>query len=146
MYERMRNKQETPTFDDLIRYSGYSGSLWLELDRRIVEKYNASKQIRFPYGKNYGWSVKYSIKSKHIGDVFAENGAFTALFQISTKAVDTVYDELNTYAKDVWADKSPCASGGWIQFRVLNEEQLQDLEKLIHAKVTVRSNKQNADT
>ena len=139
MYERLLNKQETPMFDDLIRYSGDSGVLWLELDKRIVEKYNASKQIRFPYGKDYGWSVKYSTKSKHICDVFAENGAFTALFQISTKAVDTVYDELNAYAKDVWADKSPCASGGWIQFRVLNEEQLQDLEKIIHAKVTVGS-------
>ena len=137
MYERMLNKQETPTFDDLIRYSGESGFLWLALDKYMKEKYNASKQIRFPYGKDYGWSVKYSVKSKHICDVFAENGSFTALFQVSSKAVDTIYDELGTYAKDVWAEKSPCASGGWIEFRVLNEEQLQDLEKIINAKVTV---------
>jgi len=138
MYERMLDKQETPAFDDLIRYSGNSGRLWLALDKYMEETYNVSKQIRFPYGKDYGWSVKYSIKSKHICDVFAENGAFTALFQISDRAVDTIYDALGAYAKDVWADKSPCASGGWIQFRVLNEEQLQDLEKIIHAKVTVR--------
>ena len=139
MYERMLNKQETPTFDDLIRYSGDSGSLWIELDKHMEDEYKASKLIRFPYGKDYGWSVKYSIKSKHICDVFAEDGAFTALFQISDKAVDTIYDELGIYAKDVWADKSPCAGGGWIQFRVLNQGQLQDLEKIIHAKVTARA-------
>ena len=139
MYERMLNKQETPTFDDLICYSGASGALWLELDKGMDEKYSVSKQVRFPYGKDYGWSVKYSIKSRHICDLFAENGAFTALFQISDRAMDTVYDGLSSYGKDVWADKSPCASGGWIQFRVQNREQLHDLEKIIDAKATVRA-------
>ena len=90
------------------------------------------------YGKDYGWSVKYSVKSKHICDIFAENGAFTALFQVSDKAVDTIYDKLDDYAKAIWKDKFPCANGGWIQFRVLNREQLKDLEKIIDAKVTVR--------
>ena len=139
MYERMLNKQEVPTFDDLIRHSGDRGPLWLELDRHMEEKHNASKQIRFPYGKDYGWSVKYSIKSKHICDVFAEYGAFAALFQVSDKAMSVIYDELGGYAKDVWADKSPCASGGWIEFRVLDEDQLGDLIKIIHAKATVRA-------
>ena len=139
MYERMLNKQEVPTFDDLIRYCGERGVLWLALDKYLEDELRASRQIRFPYGSKYGWSAKYSVKNKHICDIFAENGAFAALFQISDKAMSTVYDELNAYAKDVWADKSPCSSGGWIEFRVLNEEQLQDLKKTIHAKVTVRA-------
>ena len=139
MYERMLNKQEVPTFDDLIRHSGESGALWLALDKYLTDELSAARQIRFPYGNKYGWSAKYSVKSKHICDVFAESGAFTALFQISDNAVDTIYDELGTCAKEVWADKSPCATGGWIQFRILNEEQLLDLKKIIHAKVTVRA-------
>ena len=138
MYERMLNKQEVPTFDDLIQYSGERGALWLALDKYMTDELRASRQIRFPYGKDYGWSAKYSVKSKHICDVFAENGAFTALFQVSDKAVATIHDELSAYAKEIWADKYPCASGGWIEFRVLSEEQLRDLEKILHAKVTVR--------
>ena len=138
MYERMLDKQDVPTFDDLIAHTGECGRLWLQLDQRMAEKYNAAKLIRFPYGKDYGWSIKYSIKSRHICDVFAENGAFTALFQVSTAAIDTVYESLSTYAKYIWADKSPCKGGGWIEYRVVNTEQLQDLEKIIHAKATVR--------
>ena len=138
MYERMLNKIQTPTFDNLIAYSGDSGPLWLALESYLESEFNISKQIRFPYGKDYGWSVKYSVKSKHICDVFAENGAFTALFQISTAAMETVLHELGDYAKDVWEDKSPCASGGWISFRVLNSEQLEDLKKIVRAKITVR--------
>ena len=124
--------------DDLISHSGDCGNLWFQLDKDMEEKYNISKLIRFPYGKEYGWSVKYSIKSKHICDVFAENGAFTALFQVTTKAIETIYDELGAYAKDIWENKNPCKGGGWIEFRVLNKEQLLDLLKIIHAKATVR--------
>jgi hypothetical protein len=137
MHERMLNKDETPTFDNLILYSGNSGSLWLELDKCLEEAYNVSKQIRFPYGKDYGWSIKYSVKTKHICDIFAEKDAFAALFQISDKAVETIHSELSDYAKCVWADRHPCKNGGWIELRVLNSSQLKDLEKLIYAKINI---------
>ena len=138
MYERMLNKQETPTFDDLIRYSGERGALWTTLDEHLKSDCGLVTQIRFPYGKEYGWAVKYSKKSKHICDIFAENGAFTALFQVSNAAVEPIYDELGDYAKNIWNDKTPCSTGGWIEFRVLNDEHLQDLKKIIHAKIGLK--------
>jgi len=134
----MLNKQEQPTFEDLINHCGEMGALWLELDERLVCEFALGKLIRFPYGKEYGWGVKYSRKSKHICDIFAESGAFATLFQVSDKAMDTIYDELSDYAKAIWADKSPCKGGGWIEFRVLNRKQLEDLEKIIRAKIVVK--------
>jgi len=131
----MLNKQETPTFDDLICYCGDSGKLWIALDKYLKDEFDATALIRFPYGKEYGWSVKYSRKNKHICDVFAESGAFAAFFQVSTNAVESVYDKLDSYSKGVWENKYPCTSGGWIDFRVLNDENLQNLKKIIHAKV-----------
>jgi hypothetical protein len=138
MYERMLNKQEVPTFDDLIRYSGECGSLWLELDKRLEADFQLSKLIRFPYGNSYGWGVKYSKKSKHICDVFAESGAFTAMLRISDKAMDMLYNDLGGYAKDLWDNKYPCNEGGWIHFRVLDTEGLKDLERIIGAKMGVK--------
>ena len=138
MYERMLEKQGTPAFNDLIRYSGESGALWQTLDKHLKVEYSATKQVRYPYGKKHGWAAKYSIKNKYVCDIFAENGAFTALIQISDKAMDTIYDELSTYAKNLWEAKTPCANGGWISFRVLDNDQLQDLKKILHAKITVK--------
>jgi len=138
MYERMLNKQEVPTFDDLLRYSGPVGPFWLTLDDRLTQTYKAAREIRFPYGKDYGWGAKYSVKRRHICDIFAENGAFTALFQISEKAIATVYGDLDNHAKQIWAEKYPCQSGGWIVFQVLTEDQMRNLEKIIVAKITVR--------
>ena len=139
MYERMLNKQEQPTFGQMIAFCGEAGSLLLELDAHLVSELALDKLIRYPYGKEYGWGVKYSRKSKHICDVFAENGAVTALFQVSEKAIDTVFSDLGECAKQVWENKNPCKGGGWIEFRVINQEQLQDLEIIIHAKATVRT-------
>jgi len=47
----------------------------------------------------------------HYCDVFAENGAF-------------IYKELSEYAKVVWDNKYPCGSGGWLNYRVTDNEQL----------------------
>jgi len=143
MYERMLNKQVSPKFEDLINHCGEMGDLWLELDERIVREFALTKLIRFPYGKEYGWSVKYSQKSKHVCDIFAESGAFAALFQVSDKAMDAIYDELSDYAKAIWADKSPCKGGGWIEFRVLKMKHLNDLEKIICTKIVTKRGESN---
>ncbi len=138
MHERMLNKQEQPTFEALIAYCGDSGRHWLALDKYLQAEFDASKLIRFPYGKDYGWGVKYSQKRKHICDVFAEKGAFTVFFQIASAAVDAIYSEMDDYAKGIWKDKYPCASGGWVRFRVLNHEQLEGVKKIIQAKMAPR--------
>lgn len=92
MYERMLDKQKVPSFDDLINYCGDSGNLWLELDVYFESEYCVQRQIRFPYGKHYGWSIKYSRKSKHICDVFAEDNAFTVfkLEMLNLKRFQTI--------------------------------------------------------
>ena len=135
MYERMLNKQVVPSFDDLLNYAGERSSLWMALDAFLNEKFSASKLIRFPYGNEYGWAAKYSKKSKHICDIFAENSAFSVFFKVDSSAVEKIYDDLSDYAKAVWKDAYPCKNGGWIDFRVLEAGQLEDVKKIVCAKM-----------
>ncbi|QAA32634.1 hypothetical protein C1I91_13860 [Clostridium manihotivorum] len=134
MYERMLDKKTEPLFDEMISYCGDAGKLWLELDGYLKDELKMKGCIRFPYGNKYGWSMKYSLKSKHICDVFAENGAFMALIRISNDAINSIYNGLSDYAKAVWNNKYPCGSGGWLNYRVTCKEQLQDLMKIIETK------------
>ena len=83
--------------------------------------------------------VKYSIKTKHICYVVAENGAFQARFKISNNAMETIYNELSSYAKNIWENGYVCGSGKWIHVRVLNDEQLQDLKRILYVKMTLRT-------
>ena len=138
MYERLLDKTIFPTFEGLITYSAESGVLWLELDKYMRDFFAAERQIRFPYGNKYGWSCKYSLKSKHICDIFAENGAFVLHFRISDQQLDSVYDTLSDYAKSVCDNKYPCGGGGWLTYRVLSQAQVNDAKKLLSAKLEMK--------
>ena len=120
----MLDKTETPAFDDLIAYCGDSGALWLKLDDYLSKEFEAVRLIRFPYGKKYGWSAKYSRKSKHICDVFAENGAFTVFCKISASDYERVEGELTDYSKGIWGNAYQCGDGGWINYRIFYDSSI----------------------
>lgn len=135
MYERMLDKAIEPSFDDLITYCGECGNLFRTIDEWIKNEYAAQTQIRFPYGKSYGWSVKYSKSSKHICDIFAENNAFTIFLKINNKSFVTIQNSLTDYSKNIYKDKYPCGDGGWIRYRITSDEQIEDARKFIIAKI-----------
>lgn len=135
MHERMLDKQMMPSFSDLLAFCGESGALWEDLDSWIKAEYGAQTQIRFPYGKDYGWGVKYSKGKRHICDIFAENGAFTVFMKISNKAFVSVQSDLSDYAKQVYESKYPCGDGGWIRYRITAKEHICDAKRLIEAKI-----------
>ena len=138
MFERMLDKQVTPSFDEMKSYCGETGDMWSEVDGYLTDKFDMKSCIRFPYGNKYGWGVKYSRKSKHFCDIFAENGAFMVLIRMSNDAIDSIYNEMSEYAKVVMDNKYPCSNGGWLNYRVTGNEQLQDLMKIIETKANNR--------
>ena len=137
MYERLLDKLLCPTFDDLLLYSDVCGVFWLELDAYLVDGFSAQRQIRFPYGNKYGWSCKYSVKKRHICDIFAENGAFALHFRVENDRLHFIYDGLSLYAKAVCDDKYPCGEGGWLTYRVCSAEHVSDAKKLLALKFRV---------
>ncbi len=140
MYERMLNKLDTPMFEEMIYYCGENGREWTALDTHLREEYKTSRQIRFPYGNQYGWCATYRKGRKHICDVFAEKNAFTAFFRLADVVMETIiHDVLSAYARSIWEKRYPCGEGGWLEYRVTKAEHLGDLKKIIAAKITVRA-------
>lgn len=135
MYERLLDKTLAPTFTELLNYSGPSREWWLALDAYLQNEFSAKQQIRFPYGNKYGWSTKYSVKNRHICDVFAENEAFAVHLRVSNDCLDAIYDDLSDEAKKICDAKYPCSEGGWITYRVLSQEQLMEVKKILRAKI-----------
>lgn len=137
MYERMLDKQVIPSFPEMISYCGDAGQLWMDVDEYLNKKHDIKSCIRFPYGNQYGWSMKYSYKSKYICDIFAEKSAFMVLIRIPSDAINPIYSELGDYAKYIWDNRYPYSSGGWLNYRITNKEQLQDLLKILVIKVSL---------
>ena len=134
MYERLLNKQNVPTYEELAAYCGESGALFRKLNEQLSQLYGTTQEIRFPYGNKYGWGVSHRKKKKLICDVFAEAGAFTVMLRLSNQQFDAVYDQMLPYTQNYIDNKYPCGEGGWIHYRVLDEAHLEDVLRLLAVK------------
>ena len=139
MNERLLDKNNKPTLEQVKEYLGSEGyERLLSLEEYLKSHYQLSREMRFPFGNNYGWGYKYSHKATHLCYAFFEKGAFTVTLQIGDKQVHLVEDMLNTLsqkARELWNNRYPCGEhGGWVHYRVLGDEELTDIYKLIGAK------------
>lgn len=135
MYERLLDKLSKPTPEQFTRYCGSCKELFLKADEYLTQTLSAEKLLRFPYGNNYGWGYKYFKKSKLICDVFAEKDAFNVMLRLANTQYDAAYSAVSSYTKEFIDNKYPCGSGGYIHYRVLNEDNLEDIKLLLNLKV-----------
>lgn len=134
MYERMLNKQEMPTIEDMTEYCGATKELFTLLNEWIFKTYDTAWQITFPYGNKYGWGVAHKKKQKLICNIFAEDNAFTVMIRLSNKQFESIYESLKEDTQEMIDNKFPCGDGGWIHYRVTCKEQFDDIQKILSVK------------
>lgn len=134
MYERMLNKQVTPTIEEMKKYCKENAGSFAMLNDWLTATFETEQTVAFPYGNSYGWGITHRKKRKLICNVFAEDNAFTVMVRLSDKQCKNVYGQLQKYAKELIDNKYPCNDGGWIHYRVLCQEDLQDIQKILSVK------------
>ena len=134
MFERMLDKQVTPTIENMIAYCDDKGELFKTLNAYLTEVCKTQQEIRFPYGKHYGWSVTHRKSKKLICDIFPEAGSFTIMLRLTYKQLEMVYNRVSEYTQKYIDNKYPCSDGGWIHYRILYEEHLIDGQELLSIK------------
>ncbi len=135
MYERMLDKQNQPAYEEFAEYCGACKDLFEQTDAFLIHELKAEKLMRFPYGNDYGWGIKYSLKKKLICDIFAEKDAFTIMLRLTDTQFEQVYAFSSTYTQEYIDNKYPCGNGGWIHYRVLTSDHLEDAKRMLEAKV-----------
>ncbi len=134
MYERMLNKSEVPTLENMTAYCGGTAALFTELNEWLSAEYGTAQTIVFPYGSSYGWGISHKRKGKLVCNVFPENGAFAVMLRMSDTQFASVYDRLGDYAKNYIDNKYPCNDGGWIHYRVTDKTQFEDVQAMLIVK------------
>ena len=134
MYERMLNKQVTPTIEEMTKFCGENSERFSLLNEWLTVAFNTEQKIVFPYGNKYGWGVAHKKKNKLICNIFAEDNAFTVMMRLSDKQYNTIYDKLQKYTQEHIDNKYPCSDGGWIHYRVTCKEHFDDIKTLLSVK------------
>lgn len=134
MYERMLNKQEVPTTEEMTAYCGENAELFTRVNEWMTENYGTVQEITFPYGNSYGWGIAHRKRKKLLCNIFAEDNAFTVMIRLSDKQFGSVYEQVLEYTKEYIDNRYPCGDGGWIQYRVTCKEHFEDIKKLLAVK------------
>lgn len=136
MNERLSDKREMPDEATIQEHLGEESYKRLaDMESRLYECYQLSRALRFPFGNSYGWGYKYSHKSSHLCYAFFEKDTFTVMLQIGDKQVPILESQLSSLlqkTQDLWENRYPCgARGGWIHYRVLTDDEVTDVIKLL---------------
>lgn len=134
MYERMLNKQEVPTVEEMTAYCGGQAESFTSLNEWLSRTYGTEQKTVFPYGNRYGWGIAHRIKRKLVCNIFAEDNAFTVMLRLSDKQFESAYPQVRDDTKEQIDHKYPCGDGGWIQYRVTSKEQVGDIQTLLSIK------------
>lgn len=133
--ERLMDESKIPAASEINDLLGEQAvSRLMKLETFLQDNYDLIRELKFPFGNNYGWGYKYSHKSKLLCYVFFERNTFTVTITIGKNELQKLYQVLGHMlpkTKELWENRYPCGDGGWIHYRVENDDELLDIQKLI---------------
>ncbi|MCP1103617.1 hypothetical protein M2454_002961 [Aequitasia blattaphilus] len=143
--KRFTEKTNQPTEESVQLFMG--DNAWKRLMRfeeMLRERYALNREMRFPFGNADGWGFRYSHKKSLLLYVFFEEDGFCCTISINdagAKKVEAMLEDLLPEIQTIWINRYPCgASGGWIHYSVVNDDELSDLIRLIGVKVKPQIN------
>ena len=136
MYERMLDKNIKPTLEQMALYAGATKIFFLSLNEWLSQTFGTLSQIDFPYGNKYGWGVAHRKKRRLICYIFGEKDAFTVMLRLSNTVAEAAKKGVTAYTRTLLDNKYPCGDGGWIHYRVTDNESYEDIRKLLTLKLS----------
>lgn len=149
MAEKFRYKQEkkrlTEKFHEppegLIRLF-MGDDAWerlMRFEELLRERYDLNREIKFPFGNEYGWGFRYSHKKSLLLYIFFEEGGFCCTISINDAGapeVEAMLDSLLPEIQAIWANRYACGmDGGWLKRSVERDDELPNLVRLVGVKV-----------
>jgi len=138
MCERLLDKNNPPAADFIPEYVGEkSHAILLRFEDFLNGHYQLTREMKFPFGNQYGWGYKYSHKASHLCYAFFESGAFTVTLHPGDRhvpRVEQILPGLSKKAQGLWENRYPCGKrGGWVHYRVMDADGLNDVIEFVKA-------------
>ncbi len=135
-YDRLLNKQETPTDTQIQKYIGSRSKLWHEIHTYVKAYYDFKPELVF-FTKKYGWTIRYRRSGKTLCYFFPEEDAFSILIVLGAKEADNLEmmrSEINENIMTVFDTTEQLHDGRWMWVRILDQSDLESLILLLNTK------------
>ena len=126
MYEKLSNKNETPAMEGLLTHIGKAKEIFEIIDNYLTGELNTEMTPIYFDAHDKGWGIGYrSKKDKYVCNIVMEKDAFLFVTRLSEENIKNVYNEVSAHAKEC-IDTSPYRHRGWIEYRVLETENIEE--------------------
>ena len=133
------DKKHQPTDTEIDEAIGSRLLLWQELIRYIRESYVVQEDLKFLYGKNYGWAQRFRVKRQLLTSLYPTEGGFTAQVNLSQEAIEKAQSmELGKNVRQAITRAHPYPEGRWLFVPVESEKDLQDVQQLLGLRMNSR--------
>ena len=133
-YERLLNKEDKPSDEEIIKTIGKSSHLWLEMHKYIKENYDFTSELVF-WTKKYGWTIRYKKSGRTFGYFFPEKGAFSVLMVLGKKEAESInLTKLNKKVKEIFNNTEQLHDGRWLWIRILTKSDVECIKEFLRAK------------
>ena len=130
------NKLKKPKYDEIAVILKEKKQLWFDLKDYLIKKYiNITEEWKY-YGKSSGWTLLFKYKKRTILYLFPAEGFFIVLFVFGEKATAAAkqYSLPKIILKAI-RDAKPYVEGRSFRVEVKNEEDLENVKKLVEIKM-----------
>lgn len=140
MKKRFTEKFHQPPEEFIQLFMG--DAAWERLmlfEEMLRERYDLNREVKYPFGNQYGWGFRYSHKKSLLLYVFFEEDGFCCTISINdagAREVDAMLVDLLPEIQAMWINRYACGSeGGWLNRSVDSDDELPDLIRLVSVKV-----------
>jgi len=113
--------------------------LWEQLIQSVRRKYTVNEDFKFLYGKSYGWARRFKVKGQLLVSLFPTQGGFTAQVNLGTDEVEKALGmKMSGNIVQAIERATPFAEGRWLFIQVENQDDLQDVLRLVELRAQAK--------
>ena len=133
------DKKQRPSQAEIRNMMGAGLTYWDELVQFVCEKYAPDEEIRFMYGKKYGWALRFQIRGKLLTSFFPTAGGLTVQINLGPAAVDRALEmNLGENVLSVINRATAYSEGRWLFIPVKTQQDIQDIQHLLVLRVETK--------
>jgi hypothetical protein len=125
-----------PTEAEIQQAVGARLPLWDALSRFIQENYPVQEDLKFLYGKTYGWARRFRIRGQLLASLYPTDGGFTAQVNLSPAGIEKALAMAPGRNVRAAIERAhPYPEGRWLFVPVASEVDARDVRNLIALRI-----------
>jgi hypothetical protein len=133
------DKKYRPSEAEIHQAIGPKLAVWQELVEFLRAHYPSDEDIKFLYGKKYGWVLRFRKRGQLLTSLYPTEGGFTAQINLGPAAIERTRNmELGENVRTVIDQATPYSEGRWLFIPVKSAEDVRDIRQLIALRVETK--------